>query len=956
MSTARAFVLSVLLAAMAAASGLDEFRVKRQPVLDFAQRPAVTRNGDRVSICFAAKGYCDATVAIEDNRGRIIRHLASGVLGENAPPPFQKGRLEQTLVWDGKDDQGRYIDRKGNLAVRVSLGLKPQFEKTLFWGPHKRIGARPPLMAPTEQGVVVFDGLGVDHVRLFDHEGNYVRTIYPFPAGKLGQVVGLRWHTFPQDGRKLPLKGGFVQGSLLTSGTSGMSDAEKHRGGVAATAMAVHGSRIALVYNRLNRLAADGTTGGLPLTGPVVGLHGRISKNHKETILAGPTSAAFSPDGKHLYLTGYIWHWLVGGWQRTSGWFNVVVRLDSEKDAEPEVFLGSRKQWQTGQGHDNFNMPTSVACGRAGRLYVADYLNDRIQVFASDGRYLKTLRTHRPSKLLLDHRTQELYAFSWRQLGDKKFEPSLTRFGPFPDLKNVGTWDLPLESAVRSLSSSGQSYEAALDSYTDPPTLWLVGRKPLWTRVDVHYWGPGTVVKAAEDPWMNAGIRLLVLKDGKWHVKRNFAEDVRKAVVRVKAPDFSRQRLYVNPKDQRLYVAEDRGFGKSFCELVKIDPETGRISLVPLPFDAEDMAFDLNGLAYLRTDKIVARYDSRTWREIPWDYGEERRDVFFDTMTGGKRAPKVIAALPTPGNRPVCWHQSGMWVSPKGHLAVACCSRSTPPTTKDWKQRIKTRVGKPYSPQLYPGRVRWNEIHIWDRHGKLLCEDAFPGMTQINGVHIDQHDALYVMASPARILDGEKYFNEMSGTLVKVPPKRAKVIAANPRAPLPLSEEDRPNRPPDVYNSHLGVAWVEGAEWLYGGVGYNGFNTARAGGGCDCWHSRFVADYFNRSFAPEIGHYSIAVLDSNGNLILRIGRYGNADDGKPLRPQPPTPNTQHRTPRSLGGDEVALFHAAYLGVHTDRRLFIADAGNGRILSVKLGYHATEAIRLRDVPDGAKAGP
>jgi phosphoribosylformylglycinamidine synthase len=50
-------------------------------------------------------------------------------------------------------------------------------------------------------------------------------------------------------------------------------------------------------------------------------------------------------------------------------------------------------------------------------------------------------------------------------------------------------------------------------------------------------------------------------------------------------------------------------------------------------------------------------------------------------------------------------------------------------------------------------------------------------------------------------------------------------------------------------------------------------------------------------------------------------------------------------PRSIGGDEVALFHAAYVGTHTDRRLFIADGGNQRIVSVKLGYHAEEHVPL-----------
>ena len=43
-------------------------------------------------------------------------------------------------------------------------------------------------------------------------------------------------------------------------------------------------------------------------------------------------------------------------------------------------------------------------------------------------------------------------------------------------------------------------------------------------------------------------------------------------------------------------------------------------------------------------------------------------------------------------------------------------------------------------------------------------------------------------------------------------------------------------------------------------------------------------------------------------------------------------------------------HAMNLAVHTDRRLFLADVGNTRIVSVKLDYHATARIPLRDVPE------
>ena len=77
--------------------------------------------------------------------------------------------------------------------------------------------------------------------------------------------------------------------------------------------------------------------------------------------------------------------------------------------------------------------------------------------------------------------------------------------------------------------------------------------------------------------------------------------------------------------------------------------------------------------------------------------------------------------------------------------------------------------------------------------------------------------------------------------------------------------------------------------------------------------------------------------------ILRIGRYGNVEDGMPLdRKGGPHPH-------SIGGDEVALVHGNHLAVDTDRRLFISDPANARILSVKLTYHATERIALKDVP-------
>ena len=371
--------LLACVASAAQAGDLDEFRVKRQQVFEFAQKPVVTRQGDQVTIRFTAKGYCDATVAIEDNSGaaagpRIVRHLASGVLGKNAPAPFRKGSLEQTLVWDGKDDQGAYIDDLDNIFVRVSLGLRPQFERTLFWSPKKRIApGNRPLFAAAPEGVYVFEGGGVDHIRLFDHAGDYIRTVYPFPPNRtspaarsgpnalqnaLSGVLGLRWARFPQDGRSLPVWHGLMQATLFTSG-SNTGHNTRHKYGCAASALALHGARLALVMYALNRVATDGTTGGMPLQGPKTWSPGRDRRGRPLSVC--PRSAAFSPDGRWLYLTAYR-----GGGRYP--WQHGVMRMEYLGNKEPELFLGRMGRGGAGTDNRHFRCPLSVDVDSKGRV------------------------------------------------------------------------------------------------------------------------------------------------------------------------------------------------------------------------------------------------------------------------------------------------------------------------------------------------------------------------------------------------------------------------------------------------------------------------------------------------------------------------------------------------------------------------------------------------------------
>jgi hypothetical protein len=283
------------------------------------------------------------------------------------------------------------------------------------------------------------------------------------------------------------------------------------------------------------------------------------------------------------------------------------------------------------------------------------------------------------------------------------------------------------------------------------------------------------------------------------------------------------------------------------------------------------------------------------------------------------------------------FHMGGMGVSAAGNVVVSCIN----PNDAREKARMKEKnvhdegTKSVYSPRVYPGRNMGWETHVYDVHGRLIKDDVAPGIGVSNFVQIDRENNVYLLAASTPYLDGKPYFNGRGCTLMKIRPGKVKVISAE-ATPIPLPDAAKPNRSPDMTRP---ICWVEGADWLFGPVGADGHYGS--GGRCSCYvNARFALDYFGRSFAPEVDRFRVVVLDTNGNVILRIGRYGNVDDGLPLVKEGGPP-----TPASIGGDEVAIMHTMNLAVHSDRRLFLADIGNQCIRSVKLDYHRAETVPL-----------
>jgi hypothetical protein len=158
----------------------------------FTTKPTASKANGKTKITFAVSSPTDVEVSILDAKGKIVRHLAAGVLGGKNPPPAPlKPGLKQELEWDGKDDRGRPVlsersESKGPFKVQVRLGVGVEFDG--FFGENKLyaedlLG----LSADAKGNFHVLSGRGghaaVLNMRSFSlSDGSYVRELIPIPA------------------------------------------------------------------------------------------------------------------------------------------------------------------------------------------------------------------------------------------------------------------------------------------------------------------------------------------------------------------------------------------------------------------------------------------------------------------------------------------------------------------------------------------------------------------------------------------------------------------------------------------------------------------------------------------------------------------------------------------------------------------------------------------------------
>jgi len=873
---------TLLLSSTAAAATYEAPRHVRAPgEAKFSRPPAVTRVPGGARITFAVSAPTDVEVAILDAKGGVVRHLKAGLVTT----------LEQKLSWDGKDDVGRRA-RGGPFKVRVRIGSTPKLEQYVGWdGNTLEAGIVGLAVSPKGEVYALFaSGHGRSSLRVFDRSGKYVRTIIPYPADtpkERTDSIG----TLEVDGRRIPIVFNSHGGNLspLTAGMKPQTMAWHPKGHLLLA------SAVGTISNHRppRYILAVHPEGGAPPEFGFVGPQIRGLADRGIGFMGGAgehssrwfTHLATSPDGEYIYVTDsprshackirhciYRLKWS----DRTPG---PPRRGKKYRDFGPDdltkPFLG--ELGKPGSDDAHFNDPQGLATDKDGNLYVCDYGNNRVIVFARDGKAMAKWGVEKPLQVAVHPKTGHVYVLSGDPFSRRsKFKPALRKFAP------LGKAETP-----RLLASLAGAFGLmALDPSATPPKLWVAGRVGLAPVVDRG----GKLVLGAAVNNHNG----------------------------VKYPGF----VTGDPARNRVIYREML---------------TGRLPIRTLDLKTGKKAAFLNG-----TDTALDR-DGNIYVMGGWN-----SDAMFRYTSDGRPLPfKATGSHKLPTGQ---WSSYGPNIGLRGHCVGPDGNIYLIRSSNKWAGKL-TRVdvfgpdGKKIKPGLVDGLTAGDCGIGVDAAGNVYVGiNAKPKARPLPAEFAGQVPAKpwdwwrFDRQGPRKVPWAYPYQNTYlnhGGAVFKFGPAGGKVYGFSAR---PRARKGRPAPPvpalSDIKNAPAGAAayWsgnlkkearITGAAWRYGGVGpIPSLDFGWGDPGCICWNSRLAVDPYGRVFAPNVFRFCVEMLDTDGNRIARLGRYGNSDDG-----------TDRDKPW------IAFAWPAYVSV-AGGKVYVSDPTNRRIAVIGFSYAAS----------------
>jgi len=408
----------------------------------------------------------DVEVAILDARGNVVRHLAAGVLGGESPPPSPlKAGLSQSLEWDGKDDFGSPVGDPAALTVRVRAGMGVLLERVAGGDPYafysRQMGQGDHAawkitgMDVKPDGSVYVMGnannYGPPAIRQYSADGIYQCTVYPPPASKPVEEMKGWGINFRADGTYTPGYSDLSSPALSRTLIAGT------RGECAFLIRTPEKDQLLLVNRRshplqLLRIKTDGTLPpDMPACGQFVNepslIHPEKNGWKVPWRVKGPAFTAFSPDGKHFYLSGLyattqklgrevgtekmgFWRdgqvWKVDVATRKATVFLALDERDVITDREARVKSTIANVWYCDYGYAAFH---GIAADTEGNVLVGDRQNRRVVALDKAGKVIREFPVMYPDALAFLPGTKTLYVTTRARDHHSKGEVKLLKFG-----------------------------------------------------------------------------------------------------------------------------------------------------------------------------------------------------------------------------------------------------------------------------------------------------------------------------------------------------------------------------------------------------------------------------------------------------------------------------------------------------------------------------------------------
>ncbi len=436
-----------------------EVNLPRQ--VSFAAKPTATKADGKVRITFALSGRTDVEVTVLDAKGNEVRNLAAGVLGGEKPPPEPlKAGLKQELVWDLRDNFGKPAEN-GPFKVRVRAGMGVKFDGFVGASPYAMGRVRG--MACDAKGNLFlaeqsYDGHfpGPYSVRMYDREGNYVRTVMPWPANlkkeqvadyqpietPAGPVPRNQYSVWPC---LMPHQyAGFKMNAVLPDGRLLLGDD---------------------AFRRVFIVNADGSC--------VPGMYGKAVWPGKRLPRTGGSAEwAVSPDGKTLYVANW------GATKPHKDFSDAKIykietgKLGASVDTFAEVKLPDKHPmpsggWTADQARAAL---TDLAVDAAGNVYAADWVSGRVRKFDPTGKETGSVAAEKAYGVAVSPKGDAVYVLTCSNPGRK---------APKKLFKFDGCGDGAKKVAELDLGGDGCAPFLALNSSGPKPQLWVACPKLL---------------------------------------------------------------------------------------------------------------------------------------------------------------------------------------------------------------------------------------------------------------------------------------------------------------------------------------------------------------------------------------------------------------------------------------------------------------------------------------------